>query len=227
MVTRLAEGIDDLEALGGLELFDLRRLGAHHETQLVAELFDIHAAQQFLDRLGAHLGHEDIAVLAAQLAIALFGEQLFLVEDGGQIAWIDRHIRLEVEDALEVTKRDVEKVSDARRQALEEPDVRDGRGQLDVSHPLAADFGLRHFDAALVADHSAMLHAFVLAAEAFPIGDRAENLGAEEAVAFRFEGAVVDRLRLRYFAVRPRPDLFRGREADLDGIEIVDRLRLC
>src|SRR5258705_12604458 len=117
-------------------------------------------------------------------------------------------------------------MADTRRQALEEPDVRDRRGQLDVSHALAADFGLRHFDAALVADDAAMLHPLVLAAEAFPIGDRAEDLGAEEAVALRLEGTVVDRLRLRYFAVRPRPDLLRGREADLDGIEIVDHLRL-
>ena len=136
------------------------------------------------------------------------------------------HVRLEVEDALEVAQGDVEQVSDARRQALEEPDVRDGRGQLDVAHALAADFGLRDFDAALVADDAAMLHPLVLAAEAFPVGDRAEDLRAEETVALRLEGAVVDRLRLGYFAVRPRPDLLRGREADLDGVEIVDRLRL-
>jgi hypothetical protein len=102
MMTGLAEGIDDLEALGGLELFDLRRLGAHHETQLVAELFDVDAAQQLFDGFGAHLGHEDVAVLPAKFAIALFGKQLFLVEDVRQVARVDRHVRLEVEDALEV-----------------------------------------------------------------------------------------------------------------------------
>src|SRR5438309_11157490 len=118
-------------------------------------------------------------------------------------------------------------MSDARRQALEEPDVRNGRGQLDVAHALAADFGLRDFDAALVADDAAMLHALVLAAEAFPIGDRAEDLRAEQTVALRLEGAVVDRLRLGDFAVRPRPDLLRRSEADLDGVELVDRLGAC
>ena len=79
-MARLAEGVDDLESLGGLQLFDLRGLGAHDQAQLVAELFDVHTAKQLFDRLGAHLGDEDVAVLAAQLAIALLGEQLFLVD---------------------------------------------------------------------------------------------------------------------------------------------------
>src|SRR5438309_9431718 len=98
-------------------------------------------------------------------------------------------------------------MSDAARQALEEPDVRNGRGQLDVAHALAADFGLRDFDAALVADDTAMLHPLVLAAEAFPIGDRAEDLGAEQTVALRLERAVVDGLGLRHLAEGPRADL--------------------
>ena len=63
-MSRLAEGVDDLQPLGRLQLLDLRGLGAHDQAQLVAELFDVHAAEQFLDRLGTHLGDEDIAVLA-------------------------------------------------------------------------------------------------------------------------------------------------------------------
>ena len=117
-------------------------------------------------------------------------------------------------------------MTDARRQALEEPDVRDGRGQLDMAHPLAADLRFRHLDTALVADDAAVLHPLVLAAQAFPVGDRTEDLRAEEPVALRLERPVVDRLRLGDFAVRPRPDLLRGCERDLDGVEIVDRLGL-
>ena len=115
--------------------------------------------------------------------------------------------------------------------------MRDGRplknqtcetGEASSMWPIRSRRTLRlgHFDAALVADDAAVLHALVLAAEAFPVGDRAEDLRAEETVALRLEGAVVDRLRLRDFAVRPRPDLLRRREADLDGVEIVDRLWL-
>jgi hypothetical protein len=70
-----------------------------------------------------------------------------------------------------------------------------------------AHFRLRHLDAALVADHAAVLHALVLAAQALPVGDRSEDLRAEQPVAFRLERAVVDRFRLGHLAVRPRHDL--------------------
>src|ERR1035438_778623 len=65
-----------------------------------------------------------------------------------------------------------------------------------------------------------MLHALVLAAETFPVGDRAENARAEQAIALRLEGAVVDGFRLGHFPMRPAPDLFRGRQADANGIEV-------
>src|SRR6476646_10870969 len=98
-------------------------------------------------------------------------------------------------------------MTDAAWQPFEEPHVADRRRKRDMPQPLAADLRLRDFDAALVADHPAMLHALVFAAQALPIGDRAEDLGAEQAVPFRLEGPVVDRLGLGHFAVRPREDL--------------------
>src|SRR3954453_18667987 len=85
---------------------------------------------------------------------------------------------------------------------------------------LAANLCPRHFHAPLGADPAAVLHAFVLAAEALPIGDRSEDFGAEQPVAFRLERAVVDRLRLGHFAVRPREDLVRRREADANRVEV-------
>ena len=111
--------------------------------------------------------------------------------------------------AFEVTQRDVEQVADTRRQAFEEPHVGAGRGQLDVAQALAANLGQGDFDAALVADDSAMLHALVFAAEAFPVSDRAKDAGAEESVALRLEGTVVDGLRLGYLAMGPAADFFR------------------
>jgi hypothetical protein len=108
-----------------------------------------------------------------------------------------------------------------RRQRLQEPDVRGRARQLDVAHALAAHLGLRHLDAALLADHAAMLQALVLAAEALVILDRPEDLGAEQAVALRLERAVVDGLRLLHLAVRPRRGSFRRREADADRVEVL------
>src|SRR5208282_2837583 len=109
-------------------------------------------------------------------------------------------------------------------QSLEEPHVRTGRSQLDVSEALAANFRQRDFHAALVADHSAMLHALVFAAEAFPIRDRAENARAEQAIALRLEGAIVDGFRLGHFTMRPAPDFFRRCQADADSIKISHRI---
>ena len=81
-----------------------------------------------------------------------------------------------------------------------------GRRELDVAHALAAHLGQRHFGAALLADHAAVLHALVLAAQALVVLDRTEDRRAEQAVAFRLERAVVDRLGLLHFAERPRAD---------------------
>jgi hypothetical protein len=65
-----------------------------------------------------------------------------------------------------------------------------------------------------------VLQPLVLAAKALVVLDRPEDLGAEEAIALRLEGAVVDRLGLLHFAVRPRTDFLRGSQADADGVEL-------
>src|ERR1700693_1378832 len=65
-----------------------------------------------------------------------------------------------------------------------------------------------------------MLHALVLAAETFPVGNRAENARAEQAVALWLKSAVINGFRLGHFTMRPAPDLFRGRQADADGIKV-------
>src|SRR5690606_12108432 len=142
-------------------------------------------------------------------------------------ARIDDDVGLEVEDPLEITQRDVEQVTDAARQSLEEPDVADRRRERDVAPALAAGLRLRHRDPALVADHAPVLHALVLAAEALPVRDRPEDLRAEQAVALRLERPVVDRLRLGHLAVRPGEDLLRRRQADADGVEVRAQLRLA
>src|ERR1044072_812236 len=101
-------------------------------------------------------------------------------------------------------------MADARRQAFKEPDMRARTGQVDMTKTLAPHFGLRDFHPALVADHAAVLHALVLAAETLPIRHRTENPRAEQAVPLGFEGAVINRLGLGHFTVRPLADLVRG-----------------
>src|SRR3970040_2521039 len=93
-------------------------------------------------------------------------------------------------------------MADAAGQALEEPDVRAGRGQLDVGEALAAHLAQGHFHATLVANYPAMLHPLVFSAQAFPVGHRAKNLGTKKSAALRLEGPVVDGFRLGDLAVR-------------------------
>ncbi len=138
----------------------------------------------------------------------------------GAAAGIDDDVADAVEDLFEIFEGDVEEVTDAGREAFEEPDVGDGSGEVDVAEAFAADFGLDDFDAAFFADDAAVFHALVFTADALVIFDRSEDAGAEEAVFFGFKGAVVDGFGFFDFAVAPLADLFGGGEADADGGEI-------
>src|SRR5207249_5608946 len=130
--------------------------------------------------------------------------------------------RGEVENLLELLGRDVEEVADPARYALEEPDVRDGRGQVDVAHALAAHLLARHLDAAALADDALVADALVLAAVALPVLRRTEDALAEEPVALGLERPVVDGLGLGYLARRPVANLLGRRETDPDRVELVD-----
>ena len=52
-----------------------------------------------------------------------------------------------------------------------------------------------------------------------------ENAGAEQAVALRLEGPVIDGFGLGYFAVRPAPDFLRRGQTDSNRIEVGDQIR--
>src|SRR5258707_11410746 len=94
-----------------------------------------------------------------------------------------------------------------------------------MAHALAAHFGASPLDAALLADDALVLHPLVLAAQALVVLDRAEDAGAEQPVALRLEGAVVDRLGLFDLAVGPRQDLVRAGDRNADLVEDLRRRR--
>ncbi len=93
------------------------------------------------------------------------------------------------------------------------------RGQLDVTHALTANLGLSDFNAALLADHAAVLQALVLTAQALVIFDRPEDTGTEQTITFRLESPVVDGFRLFHFTERPGADHIRGGQTDFDTIK--------
>ena len=207
------EALDRFDALLARRLFELA-------AQIFLELAQVQIAQQLADRFRAHARLEARAVLLAALAVLLLGEDLALRQR--RVTGIGDDVRGEIDHLLELARRHVEQDADARRHALEIPNVRDGRGQLDVAHALAAHFGARDLDAAAVADHPLEADALVLAAVAFPVFGGPEDLLAEKTVALGLQRAVVDRLRLFDFAERPRTNLFRRREANAHRVEVVD-----
>ena len=164
-------------------------------------MIQIQAAQQRAHALGAHSRAEVVTELLGFREVVIFRHQLAALQRGHPR--IGHHVGFEIQHALNVAQRHVEHHAQTRRQRLQEPDVGDRAGELDVTHALAPHLGQRHFDAALLADHAAMFQALVLAAQALVVLGRTENLGAEEAVTFGLERAVVDGLRLLHLTIRP------------------------
>ena len=72
-----------------------------------------------------------------------------------------------------------------------------------MTHAFTAHFGLRDFNATLLADHTAVFEALVLAAQALIVLDGPEDLGAKQTIALGLEGAVIDGFWFFDFAKRP------------------------
>src|SRR5215475_10960086 len=223
LVTGFDECFDNLETLRKLDLLLLRVLVLHLRAEFLRQLVDIHTLQKFLDRFRAHHGDELAGVFLLKLAEFLFREKLAFLQR--RLTRIDGHVSFEVQNALELAQRHIEQVPDTARQALEEPDMRARTGQLDMAETLAAHFRKGDFNTALVADDSAVFHALVFSAQAFPVGHGTKNAGIEQTVFFRFECPVVDGFRLGYFAMRPRANLFWRSQTDPDTVKIGDRRR--
>ena len=218
LVAALDEGLDDLQALGGLLQLDLRGGGGQLLAQPVGLLGQVDGLEQAADGFGADLGGEAVvAELVLEAQILVFRQQLVLLQRGQ--ARLGDDVVFEVQHPLDVLQRHVEHHGDAAGQRLQEPDVGDRRGQLDMAHALAPHAREGDLDAALFADDALVLHALVLAAQAFVVLGRAKDAGAEQAVALGLERAVVDGLRLLDLAERPRADLLRAGERDADLVE--------
>ena len=222
---RFHEGFDQLQALHQLLALDFGVCGAQvvpHFHLFVGKVqFLQHALQGFRadQRLEAFL-----PILILRVDVLFLGHQLLHLQR--RHARLDDDERLEVEDLFQLLQRHVEHQARAARQRLHQPDMGNRGGELDVAHPLAPHLLQRNLDAAFLADDALELHALVLAAQAFVILDRPENAGAEQAIALRLERAVVDRLRLLDLAERPRANLFRTRNRDLDLVETLGSGRL-
>ncbi len=201
--------------------FCLDEVSARLDAEFLRELDQVELHEQLADRLGAHVGVEGpLAVLLAGLAVFVLGEELVRLQ--GRVAGARDDVVLEIDDLFQARGLHGQQAPQAAGHGLEEPDMHDRRGELDMAHPLAADAAVRDLHAAAVADHALVLHAAVLAAGALPVLFGSEDALAEQAVLFWAVGAVVDRLRLLHFAERPTADVVGAGQADLDRRVIVD-----
>ena len=214
------EGFHQLQTLGQfLDLgfgVGLRNLF----TQAANLVLQVDSVQQFADSFGTHAGIEIVAELFQRFEVLLVVQQLTFFKSGH--AWIDNDIALEVENAFDITQGHVHQQADTGRQRFQEPDVGNRRSQFDVRHALTTNLGQCNFNAALLADHTTVLQALVLTAQALVILYRAKDLGAEQAVTLRFERTVVDGFRLFNFTERPRTDHLRRCQPNTDGVELFD-----
>ena len=223
-VLRFAEGVDDLQPFCQFLPFGFRLRPDHLDPERIGQFIQFQGPQHDLYRLGADSRLEPVPEILPGL------QQLFVREDRAsherRILRIHDDIALEIQDSFEILQGEVEQIPHLRGEALEEPDVGDGRGQFDVAHPLTADLRLDHLDTAFLAHDSAVLHPFVLAAVTLVVLDGPENLGTEQPVSLGLEGPVIDCFGLLDFPERPFPNLLRGCQRYSHRVETRRILRL-
>ena len=217
-VARFQEGFNQLDTLGQtLQLgFRIGRCDFFFQTDQFR--LQIDRAQQVMHGFGTHQGIEIFAVFLTCRHELFFGQQLAALEC--RQTWLDHHEGFEIQDAFDVTQGHIQHQTDTRWQRFEEPDVGGRRSQFDMAHAFATDFRQRHFGTAFFADDAAVFHALVFTTQAFVILDRTENGGAEQAVALRLEGTIVDGFRFFDFTERPRADQVRRSQTNLDTVKI-------
>src|SRR6185312_492535 len=186
--SQLGEGGPDLVEPVQLTLGTVAEL-AHLALTTVAHLaLDVGLGALVLELL--HVGFE-LLCPGLQVGVALILDGLLLDDhlglERGQLVVphfvVDSrdHIGREVDDLLEILRREVEQVPEPRRHTLEIPDVRDGGGQLDVTHPLTTHLGASDLDAAALANYALEADTLVLAAVALSVASRSEAILAEHA----------------------------------------------
>src|SRR5690348_16764549 len=205
------ECLDDFQPLDQLFRFLSALRHSDFSAQVLAQPLKIDLLQQDADRFGAdHGGEAVLAIFFLRLKIFFFGQELTWLQ--WRETGFENDVVLEIEHPLQILQRHVEHQTDTGRKRFQEPDMGDGRGELDMPHTVAPDLLDGDLDATFLADDALVLHPFVFAAKAFVVLYGAEDPGTEQSIPFWFEGPVIDGFRFLDLAMRPAKDLIRARK---------------
>ena len=186
-------------------------------AQFLGLFLQINGAEQFLDSLCPHPYPEGVPVLFSGILVFLLRENLLILQSG--VSAVQHNVAGKVEHFLQGSRGKVQDQAHPGGDSLKVPDMGNRSSQFDMSHPLPANGSLGDFHAAAVADHAFVADLFIFSTVTLPVLGRPEDPLAEQTVFFRLQSSVVDSLRLFYLPVGPLPDLFRGSQADLDGVK--------
>src|SRR5947209_3875726 len=136
LVAGLLECLDDLQPLRGLLLLDVRIGVCDFGPQVSLHLVEIKRLEHLANGFRPDGGGKAVrAIFLLRLEILVLAQELAVCK--GRETWLEHHVALEIEDALKRLERHVEQKPDARGQRLQEPDMSDRGGKLDVTHALA------------------------------------------------------------------------------------------
>ena len=222
IILAAADLLNKLQALGQIFLallaFGLFKFLAKLNTELIQ--IQLAIGKQFTNGVGAHHGGETAGAMLVLLAAALiFREHLLEFKIGR--AWIGDDVILEVHNLLKIAGLHFKKIAKSAWHGLEEPNVNNWRGQINVAHALATNAAVRDLHAATIANNSLVLGALVLAACAFIIALWPEDALTKQTVALGAVGAVVDGLGFLNFTKAPRTNVVGAGKADAYGAVII------
>ncbi len=215
LVSGFREGLDDLQALDDFFPSRLRCL-KQFRPEFLAGFLQIQFLQEFLNRFGSgQRAKTRGTVFPLHITVFLFGHDVPFLETLDR-ARIGHDVGSEVNNVFHIPGLHVKQKGDFRGRVLQKPCMDDRGGEFYVPHAFAAHFAFCEFDAAAFASIVfALGNPSRLPASALVILCRTEDDFAEESVALRFQGSVIDGFMLFDFTVAPAPDFFRRRDTNL------------
>ena len=176
-------------------------------SKFITKLSNINSLKKLFNSLGAHACLKVVLVSFSHFSIFFFIKNLHLFKWG--VTGIGNNVKCKIKHLFKVSRADIKYKTEAARNTLKIPNMRNRSCKLDMTHALTADAGFCNLNAAAVTDNSLITNSLIFTAMTFPILHRSENSFAEKTVTFRFKSSVVYCFRLCYFAVRPFTNLLR------------------